>query len=511
MNETLKLEPVSKIPTGIEGFDHLTLGGLPQGRTTLLVGSSGSGKSLLSVEFLFRGATVFGRNGVFVTFEESPNDIVRNVKRLGWNLDQLEAQGKLAFVDASPEPVAVMEVGRYDLEGLFVQIKEAIRKVDAKILVMDSIGSLFSQFSDIATIRREIFRITHMLREAGVTALMTAERLAEYGQISRHGIEEFVSDNVVILRNVLEQERVRRTIQVLKVRGDSHMKGEFPFTISSSGISILPLSAMELTQESSNRRVGTGNQTLDEMTGGGIFQDSILLISGPTGGGKTLMSTMFTAEGCRMGERVLLLAYEESKEQLLRNAQSWGVNYQELVDQGQLKIICQYPETMGLEEHLLKIRRLIEEFKPGRLVMDSISAMERVSNLRSFREFVIGLTSFVKQQRCCALLTSTTPQLSGGESVTEAHISTITDVIMLLRYVEINCQLRRGIAVIKMRGSQHEKEIREFTIDRAGLSIGRPFKNVQNIILGIPSSSGPDESDQLGEMFGSSPSGKDLP
>ena len=491
----------TKIHTGIEGFEHITAGGLTEGRTTLVVGTSGSGKTLLAVEYLYRGASKFDMPGVLVTFEERPRDIVRNVKGLGWNLDELVAQNKLKFVDASPEPVPLEEAGPYDLSGLFVQIQHSIDEIGAKLLVMDSIGSLFHQFSDNAVIRREIFRITDFLKDIGVTAIMTAERLEEYGMISRHGIEEFVSDNVIILRNVLEDEKCRRTVQVLKMRGDTHFKGEFPFTISSSGISVLPLSAMELKQPSSTERVSTGNGELDNMTGGGIFRDSILLVSGPTGGGKTLMSTTFAGTACNNKEKVLLLAYEESREQLLRNARSWGVDYQKWEEEGLLKIICQYPESMGLEDHLLIIRRDIEEFKPQRLIMDSVSAMERVAGVRNFREFVIGLTSYLKEARICSLFTSTTPQLSGGESVTEAHISTITDVIILLRYVEINGILRRGIAVIKMRGSQHDKEIREFTIDSDGLHIREPFKNIQNIILGIPSSTGPSETEQLEEMF----------
>jgi circadian clock protein KaiC len=330
---------------------------------------------------------------------------------------------------------------------------------------------------------------------------MTAERLEEYGMISRHGIEEFVSDNVIVLRNVLEDEKCRRTIQVLKMRGDTHYKGEFPFTISSTGISCMPLSAMELKQSSSTARISTGNAELDKMTNGGLFRDSITLVSGPTGGGKTLMCTTFAGEACSHGEKVLMLAYEESGHQLLRNAQSWGLDFQKWQRDGLLKVVCLYPEAMGLEDHLLMIRREIAEFKPQRMVMDSVSAMERVSNVRNFREFVIGLTSYVKQEEICSLLTSTTPKLSGGDSITEAHISTITDAIILLRYVEINGNLRRGIAVIKMRGSQHDKQIHEFLIDGEGLHIIEPFKNVQNILLGIPSGSGPSESEHLENMF----------
>lgn len=226
---------------------------------------------------LYRGITELNRNGVFVTFEERPRDIVRNVKRLGWNLDEFVKEKKFIFVDASPEPIAMEETGPYDLTGLFSQIEYAINEVNADLLVMDSIGSLFSQFLDTSLIRREIFRLIDALKKTGVTAILTAERMDEYGRISRYGIEEFVSDNVIIMRNVLQDEKCRRTIQVLKIRGDMHYKGEFPFTISHTGISIIPLSAMELKQASSNQRISFGNKELDMMTDGGLFRDSIIL------------------------------------------------------------------------------------------------------------------------------------------------------------------------------------------------------------------------------------------
>jgi circadian clock protein KaiC len=501
MNKVKVIEAPKKIATGIEGLEHITMGGITEGRTTLVVGSSGSGKTIFAVEFLYRGITEFDRPGVFVTFEERTPSIMQNVKALGWNLDELVQQNKLKLIDASPEPVPITETGAYDLSGLLVQIEYAVKEIGAKLVVMDSMGALFHQFSNTELIRREIFRIAEALKDLGVTGLMTAERLEEYGLISRYGVEEFVSDNVIILRNVLEAEKCRRTIQVLKMRGNTHYKGEFPFTISSTGLSILPLSAMELKQSSSTDRISFGNADLDKMTNGGLFRDSITLVSGPTGGGKTLMCTTFAAEACSHGEKVLLLAYEESGQQLLRNAQSWGMDFRKWEQDGLLKVICLYPEAMGLEDHLLMIRREIEQFEPRRMIMDSVSAMERVSTVSNFREFVIGLTSYVKQKEICSLCTSTTPKLSGGDSITEAHISTITDAIILLRYVEINGVLRRGIAVIKMRGSQHDKQVREFTIDGKGLHIGDPFKNVQNIILGIPSISGPSDKEQLEEMF----------
>lgn len=487
VDSLLGLEPVEKTPTGIEGFELITMGGLPKDRPTLVSGSSGSGKTIFTMELVFRSVAMFDRPAVFFTMEEPAVDIVRNVKRMGWDIDTPLREGRLMIVDLSPEPVPVLETGSYDLEGLMAQVRYVIDRVGAQLVVLDSIGSLFQQFADTSTIRREIFRITHMLRGLGVTTILTAERLSEYGTISRHGVEEFVSDNVIILRNVLKAEKVRRTIQVLKMRGDEHFKGEYPFTIAPGGISILPLSARELKQSSSTARVSTGTPKLDEMAGGGLFRDSVVLVSGPTGGGKTLISGTFAADACRNGERVLLLAYEESHAQLLRNAQSWGMDFQRWENEGLLRVVCQYPEAMGLEDHLLMIQREIEKFKPSRIVMDSLSAMERVGAVRYFREFVIGLTSYTKDKEVCSLFTSATPRLSGGDSITEAHISTITDAIILLRYVEIGGDLRRGVAVIKMRGSQHAKSIYEFTIDSDGMHIGQPFSNVHNIILGMPS------------------------
>jgi circadian clock protein KaiC len=487
MTELASVDPLGRVPTGIRGFEHISMGGLVEGRTTLLVGSSGSGKTLFASELLYRSITEQGQAVVFVTFEERPSDIIRNVQRLNWDLAALVRDKKLVILDASMDRAMVAEAGSYDLSGIITQITDAIREVGAKLVILDSLGALFYQFDNPGILRREILRITDMLAEQGVTSLMTAERLEEHGPISRFGIEEFVSDCVVVLRHHLQEEKVRRTIQIYKLRGDRHYKDEFPFTIEKEGICILPLSAAELTQASSVERISFGSPKLDEMAGGGLFHDSVILISGPTGSGKTLMGTTFTAEACRRGERVLLLGYEESRPQLIRNAQSWGVDFQELERRGLLRMVCQYPETQGLEGHLYAIQREIEQFKPQRLVLDSVSALERIGHVRNFREFVIGLTGFVKQKQICSLFTSSSPKLSGGDSITDAHISTITDAILLLRYVESRGALSRGIIIIKMRGSKHDKQFHEFLIDDRGLHIGEPFSHVPMTLLGIPS------------------------
>uniref|UniRef100_UPI003C30EBF7 KaiC n=1 Tax=synthetic construct TaxID=32630 RepID=UPI003C30EBF7 len=492
---------IEKLPTGIEGFDDISHGGLPKGRTTLVAGTPGTGKTVFAMQFLYHGIKRFDEPGVFVTFEESPDDILRNMASFGWDLQKLVEEGKLAIVDASPDPEEEEVVGNFDLSGLLARINHAIRKYKAKRVVIDSITAIFQQFDDASTVRRELFRLVARLKRMGVTTIMTAERTEEYGPIARYGVEEFVADNVVILRNVLEGERRRRTIEILKFRGTSHQKGEFPFTITpGEGISIFPLSAMRLKQRSSNVRVSSGVPELDEMCGGGFFRDSIILVSGATGTGKTLLVTKFLEGACRNGERALLFAFEESREQLLRNATSWGIDFEEMERDGRLKIVCAYPESTGLEDHLIMIKEVIEEFKPDRIAIDSLSALERVASDRGFREFVIGLTSFIKQQEITGLFTSTTPTFMGGHSVTESHISTITDTIILLRYVEMRGEMSRAINVLKMRGSWHDKEIREFTISGKGMHIGDPFRNFTRILSGSPTRIAADEKDELSRI-----------
>ncbi len=479
-------ETIKKIETHIPGFDFISNSGLPEGRTTLVSGTSGSGKTIFAAQFLAEGIKNVHQNGVFVTFEESPQDIRRNMYTFGWDISQWEQKGQWAFVDASPNPENdAIVTGEFDMGALLARIEHAVNKVQAKRIVLDSIGAIFSQFENAAIVRKELFRIAVAVKKMQVTALMTSERTEEYGEIARFGVEEFVSDNVIIIRNVLEEEKRRRTIEILKFRGASHRKGEWPFSIMpDEGIIVIPLSAIELKQKSSNVRITSGCNELDKMCGGGFFRDSIILVSGATGNGKTLMVTEFTAGGVKNGERCLLFAFEESQDQLFRNATGWGYDFEEMEKKGQLKVVCLYPETAGLEDHLINIKAQIEDFKPNRLALDSLSALERVSTIKGFREFVIGLTSFIKHQEIAGLFTATTPTLLGGTSVTEAHISTITDSIILLRYVEILGEMRRGITVLKMRGSMHDKEIREFAIDGEGMHIKEPFRNISGILSG---------------------------
>src|SRR5215213_8699203 len=480
--------PVKKLPTGIASFDVIAKGGLPEHRTTLLSGTAGSGKTVFAAQFLAAGIRDAGEPGVFVTFEESAADIRTNMRSFGWDMEGWERDGKLAFVDASPDPdIEVIESGSFDLGALLARVQNAVRKVNAKRVSVDSLGAVFSQFSDQSIVRRELFRIASALKGMGVTAILTAERVDDYGPVARFGVEEFIADNVMVLRNVLEGEARRRTIEILKFRGTDHQKGEFPFTIvPDGGLIVIPLSAIQLKQRSSNVRISSGSSELDQMCGGGFFRDSIILVSGATGTGKTLTVTQFLQGGAAHGERCLLLAFEASREQPFRNAIGWGIDFERMERDGMLRVVCDYPEVAGLEDWLVSIQSIVREFKPQRVALDSLSALERGGTVKAFREFVIGMTSFIKQQEITGLFTATTSSLMGGSSITEANISTLTDSIILLRYVEMFGDMKRGLTVLKMRGSVHDKGIREFTIDNSGMHLGRRFRNVTGILAGVP-------------------------
>jgi len=473
-----------RLPTGIAGLDQIMLGGLPAERPTLLSGSAGSGKTVFALQFLAEGIRQFNEPGVFVTFEESTVDLRRSGGSLAFEVEAWEDEGKWVFVDASPVAAEDdMVVGAYDFGALVARIGHAVKRIGAKRVCLDSLGAVYDRFRDPSTVRVELFRVASALKAMGVTSLLTVERLEEYGPISRLGVEEFVADNVLVLRNVLEREKRRRTIEILKFRGEPHRSGEWLFTVvNGEGIVVIPISLMALRPHASSERVSTGNEILDRMCSGGFYRDSVVIVSGPTGSGKTLMTSEFVAAGASSGERCVLLSFEESLEQLMRNASSWGIDLEGLVRSGKLRIICEYPEVASLEDHFVAMKSVIEEFEPQRVAIDNLSALERISTGRGIRDFIIGLASFLKQREVTSLITSTTMTLIGGPSITESHISTLADGIILLRYVEHQSQVRRGLVVLKMRGAAHDKQILEFTIDDHGLHIGEPFHGLSGIL-----------------------------
>lgn len=471
----MKWNVMPKVKSGIPGLDDITKGGFPQGRTVVVAGTAGSGKTVLAAQFL-QGGIELGESGVFVSCEEAPANIRRNVRGFGWDVEAWESTDSWAFVDATRSlDGTTIQMGPYDLAGLLARIEAAVTRLGATRVVVDSLDGLFDQFGEDADLRIELHRLVARLAKLGVTTVITTERDEDYGALSRRGVDEFVTDNLILLRNVLTAEKRRRTLEIVKFRGTSHGTGEFGFSVNGTGITVIPHLDITNDRVLTDERITTGNDALDAMVDGGLFRDSIALVSGAAGTGKTLMTTLFMAAGVRMGERCLLVAFEERREQLYRSARGWGIDFEKMEKDGLLKIVAVYPEVSTLEEHLVTIATHVDKFRPTRVAIDSLSALERVGTRGGFSKFIVSLAAFLKHRAVTALLTSTTPTFLGGTSHTESHLSTVTDLIVLLRHTEVADRLRRGLVVLKMRGSRHDKEIREFTVDSMGMHIGPAF------------------------------------
>ena len=468
----------ARIPSGIDGFDGVLGGGVPQRRLTLVTGTAGSGKTLVAVQFIARGIADHEEAGVFVTFEERPAAIRRNFRSFGWDIASWEEAGRWRFVDASPhvedEPVVA---GDYDLASLVVRVKHAVSESGARRVALDSTGSLVDQFGSEVAARRALFQIAAELQEMGVTALMTAERAEDHGPISRHGFEEFVADNVVILRNSLEAEKRRRTIEVLKLRGGTHVKGEQLFTIRGGrGMIVVPREATSLDVTPSGTRLSTGLPELDAMCRGGFYDKSLILVAGPAGTGKSLLAAHFIAGGVAEGERALLHSFEESRGQIVRNAERWGLDLERMEAEEKLRIVATLPESASLEDHLLAMKTAISDFRPDRVAIDSLTALQRVATAKSFREYVLGLSFHIKAHAMAGLVTAATEGVGGaGPTGGELHLSTVSDTIVVLQYVGRGAEIARGLAVLKMRGSDHDNALREYRIDDHGMHIGDPL------------------------------------
>ncbi|HSU78544.1 MAG TPA: circadian clock protein KaiC [Burkholderiales bacterium] len=460
------VESLPKAPTGIAGLDEVTFGGLPRGRPTLVCGGAGSGKTLFAIEFLLRGALEFDEPGVFMAFEETEQDLAQNVSSLGFDLEDLIAQKKLAIDHVHIERSEIEETGEYDLEGLFVRLGAAIDEVGAKRVVLDTLESLFSGFSNPALLRAELRRLFRWLKDRGVTAVITGER--GEGTFTRQGLEEYVSDCVILLdHRVMDQISTRR-LRVVKYRGTSHGTNEYPFLIDEQGISVLPLTSLGLDHPASKERISAGVPGLDAMLGGkGYFRGSSIMISGTAGTGKSSLAAHFADATCRRGERCLLLAFEESPAQILRNMGSIGLDLQRWIDQGLLRIESSRPMLFGLEMHLVHIHKRVKEFEPRVVILDPISNFTASGSVAQAEAMLVRLIDFLKTREVTAMLVNLTADVGEAKG---SGISSLIDTWVLLHDIQVGAEHRRVLHVLKSRGMQHSNQVRQFQLASNGIT-----------------------------------------
>lgn len=460
-----------KTPTGVEGLDEITEGGFPKGRPTLICGGAGCGKTLLSMQFLIKGITEFDEPGVFMSFEEPSNDLSLNVKSLGFDLEKLKAEKKLVVDHVRVERSEIEEAGEYDLDGLFVRLGYAIDTVKAKRVVLDTLESLFSGLDNQAILRAELRRLFHWLKERGVTAVITGER--GEATLTRQGLEEYVSDCVIMLdHRVIEQVSTRR-LRIIKYRGSTHGTNEYPFLIDEDGISVLPITSLKLDNEVSSDIISTGVPGLNEMFDkGGIYRGSNILVSGTAGTAKTTVASYFANEQCLKKEKTVYFAFEESPQQLVRNMKSIGIDLDKHIKNGYLEIHSSRPSLNGLELHLLTLRKMIKEFKPTTVIIDPISNLISVGSMHEVRSMLVRLIDMLKLNNITALFTSLNKQTDDMRpDLAEESVSSLVDTWITVRDMEGIGERNRGVFIIKSRGMGHSNQVREFVITQQGIKL----------------------------------------
>jgi circadian clock protein KaiC len=460
---------IAKCPTGIAGLDQLTNGGLPRGRPALICGGAGCGKTLLALEFIVRGATQFDEPGVFVSFEEMSEELTDNARSLGFDLDDLVKRKKLAMDYVRLERSEIEESGDYDLEGLFVRLNHAIDSVKAKRVVLDTIETLFSGLSDTGILRAELRRLFRWLKDKGVTAVITAEK--GEGTLTRHGIEEYVSDCVMVLDHRIHDQLSTRRLRIVKYRGSAHGTNEYPFIIDEQGFSVLPVTSVGLEHAASTARISSGVERLDTMLSGhGFFRGSSILASGTAGTGKTSLSCSFARATCQNNERCLYFAFEESPAQIMRNVRSIGIELQPFVARGLLQFHASRPSLYGLETHLAVMHRQIEAFKPSVVIIDPVTSMITAGVARDARSVLLRLIDYLKGLQITVFMNSL---IHDGNAIEqdEVEISSLIDTWLFVRDIELGGERNRGMYILKSRGMAHSNQIREFVLGRQGIEL----------------------------------------
>jgi circadian clock protein KaiC len=473
---------LAKCASGIAGFDEITGGGFPRGRTSLVCGSAGCGKTQLAMEFITRGARDFNEPGVFMSFEETEEELKSNVSSLGFDLDDLVERKLVAIDYVAVERSEIEETGEYDLEGLFVRLQHAISSVGAKRVALDTIEALFSGLSNTAILRAELRRLFRWLKAKGVTTLITGER--GDGALTRQGIEEYVSDCVITLDHRVTDQLSTRRLRIVKYRGSTHGTNEYPFLITHTGISVLPITSLSLNHAVSDERVSTGVPRLDTMLGGqGYYRGTTILLTGTAGTGKTSLSATFVDAACRRGEKCLYLAFEESQDQIIRNMRSIGINLQPHVSKGLLKFHASRPTFYGLEMHLLTTHLLVEEYLPAIVVIDPVTNLVSGGSAGDVHAMAMRLVDYLKGRGITTVMTTLT---SGGDHLeqSEINISSLIDTWLLVRDIESGGERNRGLYVLKSRGMAHSNQIREYRLSNQGIELLDVYLGPEGVLTG---------------------------
>jgi circadian clock protein KaiC len=476
------ISPLRKAPTGIRGLDEISGGGLPRGRTTIVCGGPGCGKTMLGIEFLVRGALEYDEPGVLMAFEETPEDIAQNVASLGFDIQDLADKKKLFLDYVAVEPSEIQETGDYDLEGLFIRLGSAIEMLGAKRVMFDTLEALFSSFSNAAILRSEFRRLFRWLKDRDITAIITAEK--GENTLTRYGLEEYVSDCVISLDHRVKDQISGRRMRIVKYRGTKHGADEYPFLIDEQGMSVLPLTSLQLQHEVSNDRVSSGVPDLDQMLEGqGYYRGSSILFSGTAGSGKTTLAASFADATCRRGERCLYIGFEESARQITRNMKSVGIDLEPWVKQGLLFQESWRPTQFGLEMHLLRIHKLVEKIQPTAVIIDPITNLVSGTSQKEVQSMLMRLMDFLKGKLITSVFVSLT---EGGASLekTEVGISSLSDTWIMLRDIELNGERNRCVYVLKSRGMAHSNQLREFTMSKEGLGLIPAYIGTGGVLTG---------------------------